>query len=158
MSASDSAWKNTSIVFSEGEPIYVTANGCASYNISSAPSSNVGPNGVENNNANNQLLKLEGRFLLQGSETAYSNIFKIGSLYDQTAIASGVLELRIYDTNYSDNAGGFCVCIKKDREAEGCLVSNAIIPPVSQTPTSTLTTTPSKTSKPTPTPTPTPTN
>lgn len=155
MSASDSAWKNTSLVFSEGEPIYITANGCASYDVSNAPFSNVGPNGLEFDNPSFQLMKLEGRFNQNG---VYSSVFKVGSLYDSVAIANGVLELRIFDTNYLDNTGGFCVCIKKDRDAIECLASNAVLPPVSPTPTPTNTNTPSKTHGPTRTPTPTPTN
>lgn len=155
LSANDGDWKSTSVSFIQGEPICITADGCASHNISSAPFSNFGPNGLEVANPNLQLLKLEGRFNQNG---IYSPIFKVGSLYDSVAIANGVLELRIFDTNYLDNAGGFCVCIKKDREAKDCLASNSVLPPASPTPTPTNTQTPSKTRGPTRTPTPTPTN
>lgn len=155
LSANDGDWKSTSVAFIQGEPIYITADGCASHNISSAPFSNFGPNGLESNNPNLQLMKLEGRFNQNG---IYSSIFKVGSLYDSVAIANGILELRIFDTNYLDNGGGFCVCVKRDREAVECLASNAILPVASPTPTPTNTNTPSKTHGPTRTPTPTPTN
>lgn len=155
ISANNGNWQDTSVAFLQGEPIYIEADGCACHNIASAPFSNFGPNGLEVANPNLQLLKLEGRFNQNG---IYSPIFKVGSLYDSVAIGNGVLELRIFDTNYLDNAGGFCVCIKKDREAKDCLASNSVLPPASPTPTPTNTQTPSKTGGPTRTPTPTPTN
>lgn len=155
VSANNGNWQSTSVAFIQGEPIYIDADGCACHDISSAPFSNFGPNGLEVANPSFQLLKLEGRFNQNG---IYSSVFKVGSLYDGVAIGSGILELRIFDTNYLDNAGGFCVCIKRDREAKDCLASNSVLPPASPTPTPTNTQTPSKTGGPTRTPTPTPTN
>lgn len=152
VSASGNSWQNTSVFFNQYDDILITAYGCASHNTSTAPFSNVGPDGIQSQDPNAQLLKLEGRLNDNGT---YSPVFKIGSMLHDSVLASGILELRIFDTDYTNNAGGFCVCIKKQFDDE-CLANNVIVPPSSPTPTSTNTPTPSITPGPTRTPTSTP--
>jgi len=139
-------WYNTNVYFNQNDRLYITAKGCASYNTSLAPSTNFGPEGTDTG-----LLTVEGRINDSGT---YSSILKIGKLYDSYAPIKGLLELRIYDINYNDNGGGFCVCVKKDPGGD-CLANNCVPPEASPTPTPTQTRTPSKTPGTTRTPTPT---
>lgn len=146
VAANSGIWYDTGVYYNVNDLIYIIASGCATHNVSAAPASNAGPVGTIDG-----LLKLQGRL---HDNSNYSDIFDIGNLFNNRAISSGVLELKIYDTTYTNNAGGFCVCVKKEENGL-CLADNCPPPEVSQTPTSTLTTTPTKTPRPTPTNTPT---
>lgn len=144
VSAVSGVWSSTNVFFNQNDRMYILSDGCASHNISLAPSSNFGPDGRSDG-----LLKLEGRINNSG---IFSSILKLGSFYDSLAPISGILELKINDTVYTDNGGGYCVCVKKNPTDE-CLANNCVPPNPSATPTTTKTVTPSKTPKSTPTPT-----
>lgn len=144
--ATSGSWYNTNVYYNQNDRIYITAEGCASHNTAAAPSTNFGPDGTIGD-----ILAVQGRINDSG---VYSSIFKVGKFYDNIAPIKGLLELRIYDINYNDNGGGFCVCVKKDPEGD-CLANNCVPPEPSQSPTPTQTRTPSKTPGTTRTPTPT---
>lgn len=65
LSAVSGSWQNTNVYFNQNDRMYITVDGCASYDISSAPFSNVGPEGFESNNPALQYMRVDGRLRIE---------------------------------------------------------------------------------------------
>lgn len=97
---------NTGVYFEAGEDIYISSEGCATISGSS-PFTGSYIIGLVSNSTSS--------FLRDGSAT-----LSFANNYTGKALVAGYLYLGILDSNYSDNTGGYCVCVKKNLNDPGC--------------------------------------
>jgi hypothetical protein len=189
-------WQDTGIQYGEKDIVYFTATGCV--NLESGQQGKTF--NVDSSKEVDKLILTATTFdgtnetqpILQGrakyANGTYSSIFPIyssGAIYNFGGSAGGRIELRVGDpfwnkrslsqaSDYQNNLGGFCVCIKKrigvpgemtpiDPPTGPCIANNISDYPrpsstPTNTPTKTNTATPVATRTSTPTSTPTPTS